>query len=55
LMIYSIASALLVLIIIGVFLLIGLFVFNIIAVIIAGVRANEGGHYRYPMAIRFFK
>ncbi len=55
LMIYSLASALLVLIIIGVFLLIGLFVFNIIAVIIAGVRANEGGHYRYPMAIRFFK
>ena len=55
LVIYSCASILLVLVIIGIFLLIGLFVFNIIAVIIAGVKANEGGYYRYPMAIRFFK
>ncbi|UCD80366.1 MAG: DUF4870 domain-containing protein [Desulfobacterales bacterium] len=55
LMIYSLASTLLVLLIIGIFLLIGLLVFNIIAVIIAGVGANEGEHYRYPMTIRFFK
>ena len=55
LMIYTLASALLVLIFIGVLLLAGLFVFNIIAVIIAGVRANEGATYKYPMAIRFFR
>ncbi len=55
LMIYSLAAALLVLIIIGIFLLLGLFIFNIIAVIIAGVKANEGQNYRYPLAIPFFK
>jgi uncharacterized Tic20 family protein len=55
LMIYSLASALLVLIFIGVLLLVGLFVFNIIAVVIAGVRANEGAYYKYPMAIKFFR
>lgn len=55
LMIYSLAAILLVLVIIGIFLLIGLGIFNIVAVIIAGVKANEGYPYRYPMAIRFFK
>jgi uncharacterized Tic20 family protein len=54
LMIYSLAATLLVLIIIGIFLLIGLFIFNLIVVIMAGVKANEGQYYRYPMAIRFF-
>lgn len=54
LMIYSLAATLLVLLIIGIFLLIGLFILNLIVVIIAGVKANEGQYYRYPMAIRFF-
>lgn len=55
LMIYYIAATLLILIIIGFFLLIGLFVFNIITVIIAGIKANEGESYQYPMTIRFIK
>jgi uncharacterized Tic20 family protein len=55
LMVYSLASCLLILVLIGIFLLIGLFIFNVIAVIAAGVKANEGDFYRYPMAIRFFK
>ena len=55
LMIYSLVSAILVLVLIGIFLLIGLIVFNFIAVVIAGIKANEGAYYRYPMAIRFIK
>jgi len=55
LMIYYITATLLILIIIGFFLLVGLFIFNIITVIIAGIKANEGQHYRYPMTIRFIK
>jgi len=55
LMIYYIAATLLILIIIGFVLLIGLFIFNIITVIIAGISANEGKSYQYPMTIRFIK
>ena len=33
----------------------GLVVFNIAAVIIAGVKANEGQLYKYPRAIQLFK
>ena len=55
LLIYYIAATLLILIIIGFILFIGLFIFNIVMVIIAGIRANEGEHYQYPMTIRFFK
>ena len=55
LMIYYIATTLLILIIIGFILFIGLFIFNIIIVIIAGIKANEGEYYKYPMTIRFFK
>lgn len=55
LMVYGLASCLLILILIGVFLLIGLFIFNVIAVITAGVKANEGDFYKYPLTIRFFK
>ena len=55
LMIYYIAATLLILIIIGFILFIGLFIFNIIIVIIAGIKANEGEYYKYPMTIRFIK
>jgi len=55
LLLYSLASIPLILVIIGFFLLIGLVVFNLVAVIMAGVKANEGQYYKYPMTIRFFK
>jgi uncharacterized Tic20 family protein len=54
-MIYCIAATLMLLIIIGFFLFIGLFIFNIVAVIIAGIKANEGEYYQYPMTMRFIK
>ena len=55
LMLYYIAATLLILIIIGFILIIGLFIFNIIIVIMAGINANEGKHYQYPLTIRFLK
>jgi hypothetical protein len=32
-----------------------LILFSLIMVIVAGVKANEGEHYRYPMTIRLVK
>ncbi|MCK5418572.1 MAG: DUF4870 domain-containing protein [Desulfobacterales bacterium] len=52
LMIYAVISFLLVFIIIGFFLIFGLVIFSLIIVIVAGVKANEGEHYRYPMTLR---
>lgn len=53
LMIYALISFLLVFIVIGFFLIFGLVIFGLIIVIVAGVKANDGEHYRYPMSIRF--
>ena len=36
----------------AVFLIIGLVLFSLIMVIVAGVKANEGEFYRYPMCLR---
>ena len=52
LMIYSIVSILLCFIIIGFFLIFALVIFGLIIVIVAGVKANDGEHYRYPMTMR---
>lgn len=51
--IYFIVSAILILIFIGIILLIALAIFEIIVVIVASVRANEGREYKYPLKIRF--
>jgi len=48
-------SFILVFVLIGIPLLIGLAIFDLIIVIIAGVKANDGVHFRYPMCIRFIK
>ncbi len=53
--IYLFISAILVFVAIG-FLMVGaLLIFNLVIVIIAGVRANEGEYFCYPMNIRFIK
>lgn len=50
-----IISAILMFVVIG-FLLLGvLIIFQIIVVIIASIKANEGVRYRYPYTIRFIK
>lgn len=52
--IYFIAAAILILLLIGIPLLIGLALFDMIITIIAAVKANEGFKFRYPLSIRFF-
>ncbi len=51
--IYAIIAALLTLVVIGVVLLIAVVIFDVIMVIIASVRANNGERYRYPLCMRF--
>lgn len=51
--IYFFASALLIILVIGIPLLIVLAFFGFIVTIIATIKASEGEKYRYPMTIRF--
>ncbi|MBO0798439.1 MAG: DUF4870 domain-containing protein [Blastocatellia bacterium] len=51
--IYALISIPLVLLLIGIVLLIFLYVFGIVMIIIAAIRANDGIQYRYPLTLRF--
>ena len=51
--IYIIVSSILILVIIGVFLLIAIWIISLIFTIIAAVKAKDGELYRYPLTIRF--
>jgi uncharacterized Tic20 family protein len=51
--IYFIISAILMFVIIGFLLMAALLIFDIIVIIIATIKANEGVQYRYPLSIRF--
>ncbi len=51
--IYIIASVILIIIVIGIPLLILLGLFELIVIVIASIKANEGTRYRYPLTIRF--
>ena len=53
--IYMLVSAVLCLILIGIPLLIGLGIFDVVVIVIAAVKANQGIAYRYPLCIRFIK
>jgi uncharacterized Tic20 family protein len=53
--IYIVISIPLCFILIGIPILIGLALFDVIIKIIAAVKANEGVRYRYPLCIRFIK
>ena len=53
--IYYLVSAVLIIVLIGFVLLIGLGIFSLVMIIIAGINANTGTRYRYPMTIRFVK
>lgn len=39
----------------GFLLLVGLVIFGVVMVIIAGIKANNGEKYRYPVALRLIK
>ena len=51
--IYAIVAALLVLVVIGIFLLIGILILDMVLVIVAAVKANNGEKFRYPLNIKF--
>lgn len=53
--IYLILSALLIFIVIGFPLMFAVGVFNLVCVIIAGLKANDGKPWQYPITIRFLK
>ena len=48
-------SFILIFIFIGFPLIVILLIYNIIMIVIAAIKANEGGRYRYPCTIHFFK
>ena len=54
-LIAALASALLILVVIGIVLLVVVGLLMTILPIIAAIQANEGTHYRYPLTIRFIK
>lgn len=54
-LIYGIASALLILVLVGLVLLPIVFVTWFVLVIVAAVRASAGEDYRYPFTIRFIR
>ena len=54
-LIYDAAAVLLCFVLIGIPILIGLWILNIILVIVASIKASEGQLYRYPLTIRFIK
>ncbi|TDF93843.1 DUF4870 domain-containing protein [Paenibacillus piri] len=55
LLIYYFVAWILTFLVIGLILLPALWVFSVIVVILAAVKANSGEMYRYPLTIRFVK
>ena len=53
--IYGLISAVLSFVCIGFFLLAAVGVVDLVFLLIAAVKANNGQHYRYPLTIRFIK
>lgn len=54
-LILELISIPLICVVVGIFLLIGLGVFSLVMSVIAGLKANNGERYRYPLTIRFLK
>ncbi|RJP31165.1 MAG: DUF4870 domain-containing protein [Candidatus Omnitrophota bacterium] len=52
--IYAIPCLFLVIFVVGYVLLLMLFVFWVISMIVAAIKANDGIHYHYPLTIHFF-
>ena len=53
--IYLLISGILCFILIGIPFVIGLGIFNVIITIIAGIKANDGESYQYPINLRLIK
>ena len=48
----SIVSGILILVVVGIFMLIAVGIYAFVFAIIAGIKANEGVLYRYPICLR---
>ena len=53
--IYGIVSAILIIVVIGIFLLIALVIADVVLVVMASIQTNKGESYRYPLTIRLIK
>jgi len=53
--IYAVISLILAFIIIGFFLLLAIGILNLVMIIVASVKANEGVLFRYPLSMKFFQ
>jgi uncharacterized Tic20 family protein len=53
--IYAVASSILTILLIGIFLLIALGVCSLVFIIMAAIKANNGEDWNYPLTISFFK
>jgi len=53
--IYGFVAALLCFVCIGIPLLLAVYIVDLVFLLIAAVKANNGYHYRYPLTIRFIK
>lgn len=53
--IYGIVAGILMVVLIGFVLLAGLVVLNLVLIIVASVKVNQGEDFRYPLTIRFLK
>ena len=51
-LIYAAVSAVLVLVVVGLFMLLALAVFYVVVVVLATVKAASGEEYRYPLTLR---
>ena len=51
----AVIALVLMFIVIGIFLMIALSIFNLVMIIIAALKANEGQRYRYPVCLRLIK
>lgn len=54
-LIYGIVAGLLCFACVGIILLPAVVIFDLVFMLIAAVKANNGEHYRYPLTIRFIK
>lgn len=52
--IYLLVSAVMIIIIIGIFFLVALGIINLVFIILGSVKANNGEDFSYPLSIRFF-
>ena len=54
-LLYTVICILFIFICVGVIMLVAVGIFNIVCLLIAAIKANNGEYYRYPICIRFIK